>query len=110
MKFTKQQRKTRDINEIYNGTDPLRPLPLYAKSVNTNVSPYGANWSTDFSNGTSNLPPCAFDILKVKDPFNNRKLVNEFSKGYFGIYIWTYNPTGVCLVGQSTRKTPPYGR
>ena len=55
MKFIKQQRETRNIIEIYNGTDPRiffnkkklnqrfykrRPLPLYAKSVNTNISPY----------------------------------------------------------------------
>lgn len=39
MKFVSLQRKTRDITEIYNGTDPLRPLPQYAKSVDTNVSP-----------------------------------------------------------------------
>lgn len=51
-------------------------------------------------------------MLKVKDPrfaqqsVGRPVLINEFSKGYFGIYIWTYNPTGVCLVGQSTRKTP----
>jgi len=44
-------------------------------------------------------------MLKVQDLFDNRKLINEFSKGYYGIYIWTYNPTGVYLVGQSTRKT-----
>lgn len=114
MKFIKQQRETRNIVEIYNGTDPIRPLPVYAKSVDTSISPPpyggGANWHKDYPNGTDNLPPCTFDMLKVKDPFNNRKLINEFSKGYFGIYIWTYNPTGVCLVGQSTRKTPPYGR
>ena len=56
-----------------------RPLPLYAKSVNTKVS--GANWSKNFppNGGTSNLPPCTFDMLKVKDPRNNRKLINEFS-------------------------------
>ena len=65
----------------------------------------GPNWNKNYPNGTDNLPPCTFDMLKVKDPFNNRKLINEFSKGYFGIYIWTYDPTGVCLVGQSTRKT-----
>lgn len=83
MKFMSLQRKTRDIAEIYNGTDPLRPLPQYAKSVDTNVS--GPNWNKNY--GTENLPPCT-----VKDPFNNRKLINEFSKGYFGIYIWTYDP------------------
>ena len=27
------------------------------------------------------------------------------SKGYFGIYIWTYNPRFARRVGQSTRKT-----
>ena len=89
-----------------------RPLPLYAKSVNTKVS--GANWSKNFppNGGTSNLPPCTFDMLKVKDPRNNRKLINEFSARprplFFWLYIWTYNPTGVSLVGQSTRKTPKY--
>ena len=64
--------EARDITEIYNGTDPLRPLPQYAKSVDTNVSPYGANWNPNFPNGTSNLPPCNFDMLKVQDPFTNR--------------------------------------
>ena len=39
MKFVNLQRKTRDIAEIQNGTDPFRPLPQYAKSVDTNVSP-----------------------------------------------------------------------
>ena len=41
MKFSKQQRETRNIVEIYNGTDPFRPLqaPLYAKCGNTNSSP-----------------------------------------------------------------------
>ena len=92
MKFIKQQRETRNIVEIYNGTDPFRPLPLYAKSLNTNISPYGASWHKHYKNGTDNLPPYTFDMLKVNDPFNNRKLINEFSKGYYGIYIWTYNP------------------
>ncbi len=39
MKFIKQQRETRNIVEIYNGTDPIRPLPVYAKSVDTSISP-----------------------------------------------------------------------
>jgi hypothetical protein len=69
----------------------------------------GPNWNKNYPpyGGTDNLPPCTFDmrLTAVKDPFNNRKPINEFSKGYFGIYIWTYDPTGVCLVGQSTRKT-----
>lgn len=57
MKFMNQQRKTRSIVEIYNATDSLRPLPLYTKSVNTKISPI-----------RTNLPPCTFDMLKVKDP------------------------------------------
>ena len=66
MKFVSLQRKTRDIAEIQNGTDPLRPLPQYAKSVDTNVSPYGPNWNKNDPpyGGTDNLPPCIFDMRR----------------------------------------------
>nr|YP_009926612.1 hypothetical protein [Wolfiporia cocos]QNH92669.1 hypothetical protein [Wolfiporia cocos] len=37
----------------------------------------------------------------IKDPFHNRELIKQVCSGVKVIYIWTYLPTGICLVGSS---------
>ena len=67
-------------------------------------SPFGASWAKD---PKSRLPfpgkyPCNYQ--NIADPFNNRKLIKDLCKGNRVVYIWTYIPTGVCLVGSSSNS------
>jgi len=67
-------------------------------------SPFGASWARD---PKSILPfpakyPC--DYKNITDPFNNRESIKDYCKGNRVVYIWTYMPTGVCLVGSSSNN------
>ena len=42
--------------------------------------------------------------INIKDPFHNREQIKSVCKGVRVIYIWTYLPTGICLVGSSSNS------
>lgn len=42
--------------------------------------------------------------FNIKDPFHNREQIKSVCKGVRVIYIWTYLPTGICLVGSSSNS------
>ena len=84
-----------------------RPHPedgVWVKDNGRERSPFGASWAKDEKNKLP-LPsnyPCNY--VNISDPFNNRELIKEYCKGNRVVYIWTYLPTGICLVGSSSNS------
>ena len=78
--------------------------PIWVKDNGKERSPFKASWAKDEKDRLhfpSNYP-CNY--INIYDPFNNRELIKETCKGNRVVYIWTYLPTGVCLVGSSSNS------
>lgn len=96
--------ESRPYEDLYAGRGIPNNEPIWVKDNGKERSPFKASWAKDEKNRLhfpSNYP-CNY--INISDPFNNRKLIKETCKGNRVVYIWTYLPTGVCLVGSSSNS------
>lgn len=96
--------ESRPYDDLYAGRGIPQNEPIWVKDNGKKRSPFGASWAKDEKyrlDFPSNYP-CNY--LNISDPFNNRELIKETCKGNRVVYIWTYLPTGVCLVGSSSNS------
>lgn len=96
--------KSRPYADLYAGRGKPENVPVWVKDNGIERSPFGASWAKDKKDRIP-LPsnyPCNY--INISDPYNNRALIKESCKGNRVIYIWTYLPTGVCLVGSSSNS------
>jgi len=104
LRKTLSSAESRSYGDLYKGRGKPAYEASWIKDNGIERSPFGASWAKNKNNRLS-LPsnyPLNYEI--VKDPFNNRKLIKEICKGNRVVYIWTYIPTGVCLVGSSSNS------
>ena len=90
--------------DLYKGRGKPKNDPTWVKNNGMERSPFGASWA---KNVKYRLPfpakyPCNYH--NITDPFNKREMIKKICKGNRVIYIWTYQPTGVCLVGSSSNS------
>lgn len=96
--------ESRPYEDLYAGRGIPNNEPKWVKDNGKERSPFKASWAKgekDRLHFPSNYP-CNY--VNISDPFNNRKLIKETCKGNRVVYIWTYLPTGVCLVGSSSNS------
>jgi hypothetical protein len=96
--------ESRPYEDLYAGRGIPNNEPIWVKDNGKERSPFKASWAKDEKDRLhfpSNYP-CNY--INISDPFNNRKLIKETCKGNRVVYIWTYLPTGVCLVGSSSNS------
>lgn len=96
--------ESRPYADLYKGRGVPQNVPAWVKDNGMERSPFGASWAKDKK---SRLPfptkyPCNYQ--NISDPFNNRETIKKYCKGNRVVYIWTYMPTGVCLVGSSSNS------
>ncbi len=96
--------EARSYPDLYKGRGKPKSTPVWVKGNGMERSPFGASWANNIKD---RLPfpakyPC--DYKNIVDPFNNRQLIKDICKGNRVVYIWTYIPTGVCLVGSSSNS------
>lgn len=106
----KTKRKTwssseaRSYEDIYKGRGIPIPEPIWVRDNGKERSPFGASWAKD-KKDRLDLPSKYKDKpVNIKDPFNNRNLIKDTCRGNRVVYIWTYLPTGICLVGSSSNS------
>lgn len=106
----KSSRKTlkspqaRPYEDLYKGRGKPEYEPEWVKDNGMERSPFGASWA---ENEKDRLPfPSKYPLnyKNIKDPYNNRESIKEICKGNRVVYIWTYIPTGICLVGSSSNS------
>ncbi len=109
-KVTGSKRKTlsspesRPYNDLYRGRGVPANEPLWVKDNGKERSPFGASWAKDDKDRLPYPSNYTCDFINIQDPFNNRQLIKNTCKGNRVVYIWTYFPTGVCLVGSSSNS------
>jgi hypothetical protein len=96
--------ESRPYADLYKGRGIPKDKPTWVKDNKMERSPFGASWAKNTEN---RLPfptkyPC--DYQNISDPFYNRELIKKLCKGNRVVYIWTYMPTGICLVGSSSNS------
>ena len=107
---SKNKRKTlsspesRSYDDIYAGRGIPVNEPIWVKDNGKERSPFGASWAKDEKDRLAYPSNYSCDYINICDPFNNRKLIKEICKGNRVVYIWTYLPTGICLVGSSSNS------
>lgn len=106
----KSSRKTlkspqaRSYEDLYKGRGKPEYEPEWVKDNGMERSPFGASWA---ENEKDRLPfPSKYPLnyKNIKDPYNNRESIKEICKGNKVVCIWTYIPTGICLVGSSSNS------
>lgn len=96
--------RVKAYEDLYAGRGIPSNEPIWVKGNGLERSPFGASWA---KHEKDRLPlpsnyPCNY--VNISDPFNNKNLIKEACRGYRVVYIWTYIPTGVCLVGSSSNS------
>lgn len=106
----KSNRKTLDsieskpYDDLYVGRGIPNIEPSWVKGNGMERSPLGASWAKYEKDRIHYPEKYPLSYLNIKDPYNNRKLIKETCRGNRVVYIWTYIPTGVCLVGSSSNS------
>lgn len=96
--------KSRAYEDLYAGRGIPKNEPVWVKDNGRERSPFGASWAKDEKDILAILSNYPCDYVNISDPYNNRKLIKESCMGNRVVYIWTYLPTGVCLVGSSSNS------
>lgn len=78
--------------------------PSWVKGNGMERSPFGASWAKYEKDRIHYPEKYPLNYLNIPDPYNNRKLIKETCRGNRVVYIWTYIPIGVCLVGSSSNS------
>jgi len=96
------------LDELYNGSGIPKSEgdPKWNKNNKQKTSPFGASWSSENHDTNAvlgyNIDVATLPYINIKDPFNNKQKLKEACNGNYIVYIWTYLPTGICLVGSAT--------
>lgn len=101
---TLSSQESKPYEDLYTGRGIPKKEPIWVKDNGKERSAFGASWAQEAPNRIpypSNYP-CNY--INIPDPYNNRKLIKETCKGNRVVYIWTYIPTGICLVGSSSNS------
>lgn len=107
---TNSKRKTlsspesRSYGDLYEGRGKPINEPVWIKDNGKERSPFGSSWAKEKKDRLTYPSNYTCDFINIKDPYNNRKLIKDICKGNRVVYIWTYLPTGVCLVGSSSNS------
>lgn len=96
--------KSRAYEDLYAGRGIPKNEPVWVKDNGRERSPFGASWAKDEKDRLALLSIYPCNYVNISDPYNNRELIKESCKGNRVVYIWTYLPTGVCLVGSSSNS------
>ena len=95
---------SRPYEDLYKGRGKPKYEPEWVKDNGMERSPFGASWAKDEKDRLSFPLKYPLNYKNIKDPYNNRGLIKEICKGNRVVYIWTYIPTGICLVGSSSNS------
>lgn len=107
---TNSKRKTlsspesRPYDDLYEGRGKPINEPVWIKDNGKERSPFGPSWAKEEKDRLTYPSNYTCDFINIKDPYNNRKLIKDICKGNRVVYIWTYLPAGVCLVGSSSNS------
>jgi hypothetical protein len=94
----------RIYDDIHSGRGVPNPEPSWNKDNKNPRSKFGAAWAN--SNGPTEPSPVkeSETYYNISDPYHSREQIKSACKGNRVIYIWTYMPTGICLVGSSSNS------
>lgn len=96
--------QARPYEDLYKGRGKPKYEPEWVKDNGMERSPFGASWAQDEKDRLPFPSKYPLNYKNIKDPYNNRELIKEICKGNRVVYIWTYIPTGICLVGSSSNS------
>lgn len=96
--------QARPYEDLYKGRGKAKYEPEWVKDNGMERSPFGASWAQDEKDRLPFPSKYPLNYKNIKDPYNNRELIKEICKGNRVVYIWTYIPTGICLVGSSSNS------
>ena len=96
--------ESRPYTDLYEGRGTPKNEPIWVKDNGKERSPFGASWAKDGKDRILYPTNYTCNYINILDPYNNRKLIKETCKGNRVVYIWTYIPTGICLVGSSSNS------
>lgn len=96
--------KSRAYEDLYGGRGIPKNESIWVKNNGLERSPFGASWAKDEKDRLPLPSNYTCNYINISDPYNNRELIKEYCKGNRVVYIWTYLPTGVCLVGSSSNS------
>lgn len=90
--------------DLYKGRGVPKFEPEWVKDNGKERSPFGASWAKDKLDRLALPDKYLCDYRNILDPYNNKQSIKEVCKGNRVVYIWTYLPTGICLVGSSSNS------
>jgi len=97
--------EARSYEDLYKGRGIPISEPIWVRDNGKERSPFGASWAKEDKKDRLDLPSkYKHKHVNIKDPFNNRNLIKDTCRGNRVVYIWTYLPTGICLVGSSSNS------
>ena len=106
----KSSRKTlkspqaRVYKDLYKGRGRPPFEPEWVKDNGKERSPFGASWAKSEKDRLPFPYKYPLNYKNIKDPYNNRKFIKEICRGNRVVYIFTFIPTGICLVGSSSNS------
>lgn len=106
----KSSRKTlkspqaRVYKDLYKGRGKPEYEREWVKDNGMVRSPFGASWAKYEKDRLPFPSKYPLNYKNIKDPYNNRKFIKEICRGNRVVYIFTYIPTGICLVGSSSNS------
>ena len=96
--------ESKPYEDLYTGRGVPEYEPIWVKDNGKERSPFGASWAQDKKDRLSYPSNYPCNYINISDPYHNRKLIKDTCKGNRVVYIWTYKPTGICLVGSSSNS------
>lgn len=90
--------------DLYKGRGVPEFEPEWVKDNGKERSPFGASWAKDKLDRLALSDKYLCDCRNILDPYHNKQSIKEVCKGNRVVYIWTYLPTGICLVGSSSNS------
>lgn len=96
--------ESRPYADLYKGRGKPINEPEWVKDNGMERSPFGASWAKKEKDRLPLPEKYALNYINISDPYSNKKSIKEACKGNRVIYIWTFLPTGICLVGSSSNS------
>ena len=96
--------ESKPYEDLYAGRGMPENEPVWVKDNGKERSPFGASWAQEEKYRLSYPSNYPCNYINIPAPYNNRKFIKETCKGNRVVYIWTYDHTGVCLVGSSSNS------
>lgn len=94
--------ESKPYEDLYLGRGKPEISPDWNADNEEERSPFGCSWSKK-ERGINPIKT-KLEHYNIDDPFNNRNTIKEICRGKRVVYIWTYIPTGICLVGSSSNS------